>query len=65
VSDQTVPREAAERLRALLAVTLPHVALDSPELLTGLLAVVETEVERAVRDRCWKWLRKAGKPCNS
>ncbi len=59
-----VTYECAEQLHTWVYANCPC-ALENPEFLPGLIVVVEEEVERAIREACWKWQRKAGEPCSN
>lgn len=65
MSHPNVSPECVERVHAWVVDNCPGGVLVHSDFLTGLLAVVEAEVERAVREQCWKWVRKAGTPCHN
>jgi hypothetical protein len=55
-------REFLDAVAALVRERCPC-ALEDPEFLPTLVALVEDELTALVRARCWKFIRKAGEPC--
>lgn len=54
--------EAFERLHTWVLAHCPC-ALEDPEFLPGLIVVVELEVDKALREHCWRAMRILTEPC--
>jgi hypothetical protein len=64
--DQEKRRVSPECVEQLHTWTMAHCpcALEDPETLPGYVTIVALEVERAVREACWKFHRNISKPCD-
>lgn len=58
-----VSRECVEQLHTWILAKCPC-GLEDGETIPGLVTIVSLEVERAVREACWKFHRKISEPCN-
>lgn len=57
-----ISQEGFERLHVWCLAHCPC-ALEDPEFLPGLIVVVELEVNKALRENCWRSMRILTEPC--
>jgi hypothetical protein len=62
VVEHKASHECREQLHACIYTKCPC-ALEDPTLLAQLVEIVEEEVERAFREKCWKFIRLVSEPC--
>lgn len=62
VHEHHISGEAFRRLHGWILTHCPR-ALEDPEFLPGLMAVVEEEVNRALAESCWRSTRILTEPC--
>ncbi len=60
---QPVSRECVEQLHTWVFAHCPCALEQEPQFLPGLIVIVEEEeVGRALKEACWKWMRRIGEP---